>query len=105
MAENKSTTPVLTRREAIGAIRTALLSLPVVAAALCGSFAREEQTPSSDIDLLVSFKEGTGLDGVELTRRTLEEVTGRNVDLITTLNGQTKHFQDSIKRDGLRIYG
>lgn len=79
--------------------------LPVAAAALFGSFAREEQTSSSDIDLLVSFKKGTGLDGVELTRRTLEEATGRNVDLVTTLEGQTKQFRDSIKRDGLRIYG
>lgn len=96
---------VMTRREAIDALRAALLSLPVAAAAIVGSFARDEQTHESDIDLLVSFKEGAGLVEVEKTREALERATGRSVDLITTLEGQTKHFRDSVKQDGLKIYG
>lgn len=96
---------VLTRREAIAALRSAFLSLPVAAAALCGSFARDEQTEDSDIDLLVSFNRGARLEDVEQTRSSLERATGRKVDLITTLEGQTKHFRDSVKRDGMKIYG
>lgn len=106
--ENKSertASPVLTRREAIDVLRSALISLPVTAAAICGSFARDEQSPTSDIDLLVSFKGGSGIDDVEMTRDVLEHATGRNIDLITTLDGQTKHFCDSVARDGLKIYG
>lgn len=96
---------VLTRREAIDVPRSALVALPVTAAAICGSFARDEQGPASDIDLLVSFKHGSGIGDVEMTRETLERATGRNVDLITTLDGQTEHFRDSVARDGLKIYG
>lgn len=96
---------VLTRREAIDALRKALVALPVTAAAICGSFARDDQSPSSDIDLLVSFKHGSGIGDVEKTREALERATGRSIDLITTLEGQTKHFRDSVARDGLKIYG
>lgn len=103
---SKSASPcVLTRREAIDAMRLAFLSLPVTAAALVGSFARDEQTSESDIDVLVSFEKGAGIGDVESTRETLEQATGRKVDLITTLDGQTQHFCDSLKQDGLKIYG
>ena len=96
---------VLTRHEAIDVMRLTLLSLPVTAAALVGSFARDEQTSESDIDLLVSFEKGAGIGDVELVREALASATGRRVDLITTLDGQTEHFRDSLKRDGLKIYG
>lgn len=96
---------VLTRREAIETVAHVLAGFPVTAAALCGSFARNEQTPESDIDLLVAFEKGARLGDVEAARDALEHATGRNVDLITTLAGQTKHFRDSVLRDGVRVYG
>lgn len=96
---------VMTRREAITAVVGALAGLPVAAAALCGSFARNEQTDDSDIDLLVSFKSGARLGDVEATREALERATGRSVDLITTLEGQTESFRRSVLADGVKIYG
>lgn len=103
--DNQEAVRVVTRREAIAVLRPAFLSLPVVAAALCGSFARNEQTDESDIDLLITLKAGSRIDDLERTRSALEKATGRSVDLITTLEGQTEHFRDSVKRDGLKIYG
>lgn len=96
---------VISRREAAEIIGRVLTLFPVAAAALCGSFAREEQGPDSDIDLLVSFEPGSCLADSEATREALEYATGRDVDLITTLDGQTKAFRDSVLRDGVRIYG
>ena len=46
---------VVSRREAAEVVGRVLALFPVTAAALCGSFAREEQGPASDIDLLISF--------------------------------------------------
>lgn len=80
---------VVTRHEAIDALRSTLFSLPVTAAAICGSFARNEQTAESDIDLFVSFERGTGIGDVEAARAVLERVTGRNADLITTGSGSS----------------
>lgn len=47
-----------------------------------GSYAREEHTDSSDIDLLVEFSKPIGLKFVEL-KYFLEETLGKNVDLVT----------------------
>lgn len=55
----------------------------VIKAALFGSFARGEQKASSDIDVLVQFRgQKTLLDLVRL-KFTLEEKTGRRVDVVT----------------------
>lgn len=97
--------PVSTRREAIRAIRRAIGQLPIAAAALCGSFARDEQGPESDVDVLVSFAPGARLSDVETARDAFERETGRSVDIITSLDGQSARFRDSIFRGAVRIYG
>jgi predicted nucleotidyltransferase len=51
--------------------------------ALFGSFAREEATENSDIDLVVSLAKPLGFAFVELAIY-LEEKLGRKVDLITS---------------------
>lgn len=48
-----------------------------------GSFARGEQTESSDVDVLVEFSKPIGLQFVRLADR-LEQLLGRPVDLVTT---------------------
>lgn len=70
-----------------------------------GSFAREEQTASSDIDFLVAFEDGSRIEDVERTREALERATGRQVDIVTTLEGQTSRFRESILKDGVKVYG
>ena len=51
--------------------------------ALFASFAREEQTPASDVDLLVSFAEPIGFGFMHLGDR-LEDLLGRRVDLVAS---------------------
>ena len=97
---------VLTRREAIDVARRVLALFPVTAAALFGSFARSEQSDDSDLDFLVSFSPSLARVGdVEDVRRALEYATGRGVDVISTLDGQTRQFRDSVVRDGVKILG
>jgi len=49
---------------------------------LFGSFAREEQSKKSDVDIVVEFGRPIGLKFVELADY-LEELLGRRVDLLT----------------------
>ena len=57
---------------------------PVLKAWLFGSFARGEETPDSDIDLMVIFDHSSpiGLFTYSRMRRELEERLGRKVDLV-----------------------
>jgi len=54
----------------------------VKAIAIFGSYIRDEQTPQSDIDILVEFKEPVGFLFIHLADY-LEEVLGVKVDLLT----------------------
>lgn len=47
-----------------------------------GSFARNEQTEKSDVDILVDFEEPIGLDFVSLAEY-LEQLLGMKVDLVS----------------------
>lgn len=57
---------------------------PVLKAWLFGSFARGEEKPDSDVDLLVMFDHSTpiGLFAYARMHRELEERLGRKVDLV-----------------------
>ena len=57
---------------------------PVLKAWLFGSFARGEETPESDIDILVKFDRTSpiGLFAYVRMHRELEERLGRKVDLV-----------------------
>jgi predicted nucleotidyltransferase len=54
---------------------------PIASLALFGSYARNEQTPQSDIDLLVTFSQPVGFGFMHLANR-LEALLGKRVDLI-----------------------
>ena len=51
--------------------------------ALFGTFARDEQTSASDVDLLVNFSEPVGFAFIHLGDR-LEDLLGRRVDLVAS---------------------
>ena len=71
--------------------------------ALFGSFAREEEKPTSDIDILVNFKNPISLfdhAGIELE---LEEKTGKRVDLITE-HGLSKYIRPFIINELTTLY-
>ena len=78
---------------------------PVMKAWLFGSFARGEETPDSDIDILVEYDENAHISLLTISHMMgdLEKSTGRRVDLIE--NGCLLPFAvDSANRDKKLIY-
>ena len=78
---------------------------PVLKAWLFGSFARSEETPRSDVDLLVEFDHGhpIGLLRYAGMRREIEDLLGRKVDLVE--EGTLMPFAvESANRDKQLIY-
>jgi uncharacterized protein len=62
---------------------------------LFGSFARLEETPESDIDILVKFRETITLLDLAKIHRELSQILGKKVDLVT---------EASIKNERLKSY-
>ena len=67
---------------------------------LFGSVARGEETPESDVDLLVKFdkKRKIGLFGLAEIQSEFEKRLGRKVDLVTKLNKYVKPYADKDLR-------
>jgi uncharacterized protein len=65
--------------------------------AIFGSFVRKEQTPESDLDVLVEFERPLGLAFVDLADE-LESILGIKVDLVSRGALTQKGF-DSISPD------
>lgn len=78
---------------------------PVEKAWLFGSYARDEETSQSDIDILVQFSPNakiTLFDYGGMVYR-LEELTGHKVDLVQ--EGMLKSFaKQSVEKDKILIY-
>jgi predicted nucleotidyltransferase len=74
-----------------------LRKYPIKSLAIFGSFARNEQSVSSDLDLVVEFTERVGMKFIRLGDE-LEEKLGIKVDLVSK-NGVKKAYFDSIKDD------
>ncbi|MBO7625351.1 MAG: nucleotidyltransferase family protein [Bacteroidales bacterium] len=78
---------------------------PVLKAWLFGSFARGEETPKSDVDILVEFDHGRpiGLFRYAGMWREIEELVGRKVDLVE--EGTLMPFAvESVNRDKQLFY-
>ena len=69
-----------------------------------GSFAREEEAQSSDLDLLVSFKKTLGLLELVKIERELSKLVGRKVDLVTDRALKNEKLKKYILRDLQIIY-
>jgi predicted nucleotidyltransferase len=78
--------------------RTELTRLGVRSLALFGSAARDEATPTSDIDLLVDFARPVGLFGFLRVKQHLEHLLGREVDLVTR-DALKPQLREAILRD------
>ena len=68
-----------------------------------GSYAREEQTPDSDIDIIAEFSDGISLLELVGIEQELNEAIGKNVDLLTE-NAISLYLIDSIKQEMRVIY-
>lgn len=83
-------------------IKDTLIPYEPVLVGIFGSYARNEQKHSSDIDILVDFKRKTNLLDLIGIEQELTELLGMKVDLITlrSVNEQLKSF---IQKDLIRI--
>lgn len=61
---------------------TLLQKYPIKTLALFGSYARNEQTQGSDIDILVDFTQSVGIEFIELALD-LDKIIGQKVDLLS----------------------
>jgi hypothetical protein len=66
---------------------------------LFGSYARNEQTDNSDIDILVSFRNGISLLRLIQLENELSAKLGNKVDLITEGAIKNKRIKSSISND------
>jgi predicted nucleotidyltransferase len=70
---------------------------PIKTLAIFGSFARNEQTASSDLDLMVEFHSRVGSEFIELADE-LEDILGIKVDLVSKKGVKERYFE-RIKED------
>ena len=77
---------------------------PVLKAWIFGSFSRGEQTPDSDIDILVVLDESQHV-GMKFfgMYEDLKALLGRNVDLVTD-RSLAPFARESVDRDKILIY-
>lgn len=64
-----------------------------------GSYARNEETPDSDLDILVRLKDGVGMLQLVQVERALSESMGVKVDLVTDRALSNKKLVDYIESD------
>jgi predicted nucleotidyltransferase len=64
---------------------------PITSIAVFGSYAREEQTLESDVDILVEFSDSIGIKFIDLADE-LEDILKMNVDLVSKSGVKQKYF-------------
>ena len=69
--------------------------------AVFGSVARGDARPNSDIDLLIEAPEGTSTFGFLRFKQLIEQVLGREIDLVSY--GGLKPIDDDIRRDAVLL--
>jgi len=71
--------------------------------AVFGSYARDEEKPGSDVDIIVEFSERKSLLELVRIERELSEILGIRVDLLTE-KSISPYLIDSIKKEMEPIY-
>ena len=67
-------------------------SYPIQSLAIFGSYARNEQNNSSDLDLLVEFNDKIGIRFIDLANE-IEKIVGMNVDLVSKKGVKRRYFE------------
>ncbi len=70
---------------------------PIKSLAIFGSYARKEQKPDSDVDLMVEFNGKIGIRFIDLAEE-IESIAGIKVDLVSK-NGIKEKYMNLIKSD------
>ncbi|HEV7347965.1 nucleotidyltransferase family protein [Telluribacter sp.] len=92
-------------QEIEGKIVDYLRDTPVQKAYVFGSYARNEQTADSDVDLLLDFAPDAMVSLFDLGRilEDLKDLLGKDVDLVTE-DGMSPYLRPFIERDKKLIY-
>jgi predicted nucleotidyltransferase len=90
----------LTLREKILPV---LLPYGVKRVALFGSVVRGEETPESDVDILVKFKRPIGLFNLVGLQLELSERLNRPVDLVTE-GGLSRYVRPYVEKEKVMLY-
>ena len=97
----------MSKRELIAQHRDAILALAAQHGAtdvrIFGSVARGDDTPESDVDVLVTFPAGATLTGYCGLADELEALVGCKVDLLTEHKDMRPHFREEVMRDAVAI--
>ena len=80
-----------------------LKNQPIKKAYIFGSYARGEDTPSSDIDILIEVEKGTDLFRFIKIKYKLEELFHKTVDLVSA-NGISKRLKPIIDSEKILVY-
>ncbi len=94
-----------TTQNYINKIVSYLKTQPVIRAWVFGSYSRGEETPDSDIDILVDYDKSSKLSLLKICGMMidLEDILGKKVDLVE--NGRLKEFAvASVNNDKILIY-
>lgn len=86
-------------------LATFFASQPVKRAYLFGSVVREEQTPDSDVDILVEldYEQGADFFAFVTMQEQLSELLGKRVDLVSA-HGLSPFIKPRIDREKQLIY-
>jgi len=91
------------KAEIIKKIVTYLQNQKVLEIGIFGSFARDQMTDSSDIDVLVEYSRGTTILDIVKMKEELFTLIGRKVDLVSKRAVQ-KRIMENIKNDLQTVY-
>lgn len=86
-------------------LQAALEQQPIVKAWLFGSYSRGEETPESDVDILVEYDPDSRISLMTISRImvALSNAIGKKVDLVE--EGRLLPFaQESVEKDKILIY-
>jgi len=75
----------------------------VIEIGIFGSFARNEMTDKSDIDILVEYSRGTTILDIVKMKQELYELIGRKIDLVSK-RAVRKKIMDTIQTDLQTVY-
>ena len=92
----------MNRQKLLKDIRALLSKEGARSIALFGSYARGEERPGSDIDLLVAFRRQKSLMEIVRIERKLAEKIGVKVDLLTE-GAVSPHIREQIRREAVLL--
>lgn len=75
----------------------------VIEIGIFGSFARNEMTDKSDIDILVEYSRGTTILDIVKMKQELNELIGRKIDLVSK-RAVRKRIMENIQTDLQTVY-